>query len=102
MDIRHIAVTTAEFTRLQLARDPRTGYISYSRDAIAKILRDRDITAAVLGDEESVSELLIGWYMAHRTAGGDANPVMEQLISEVMAEDEFGQDSIQRGSHRPQ
>lgn len=102
MDIHHISITTDDFARLQLARDPRTGSISYSRDTVAGILRDRDMAAAILDDEDAISELLIGWYVAHRNAGGDANIVMDQLIAEVLAEDQFGADRVQRGSTRPQ
>lgn len=35
--------------------------------------------------------LIINWYSAHINAGGDRDPVADDLIAEVMAEDAAGQ-----------
>lgn len=37
--------------------------------------------------EENVCGLLIAWYHEHRQAGGDADPIMEQILIEVRSED---------------
>jgi hypothetical protein len=103
IDVRLIRLSTSEFARLQLARDPRTGTPSYSIGALSSILSANQVDpAGILGDEDRVAGILFDWYIAHRETGGDANPAMERLIAEVLAEDEFGEDRIQRGSSRPQ
>ena len=103
IDILCIRITTAEFADLQLARDPRTGTLSYSVAALTSILESNQIDpAGIIGDEDQVAEILISWYIAHRRFGGDVNPGMEQVIAEAMAEDEFGADRVQRVSILPQ
>jgi hypothetical protein len=103
IDILRIRITTAEFAGLQLTRDPHIGTLSYSIAALTSILDSNQIDpASIIGNEDQVAEILIGWYIAHRRFGGDANPGMEQVIAEAMAEDEFGTDRVQRGSILPQ
>jgi hypothetical protein len=103
IDIISIRITTAEFAGLQLTRDPRTGTLSYSVAALTSILESNQIDpAGIIGDENQVAEILIGWYVARRGFGGDVNPGMEQVIAEAMAEDEFGAGRVQRGSILPQ
>lgn len=41
--------------------------------------------------EDALASLITTWYSAHRAAGGDADPVAEDLIAEVRAEDAAGQ-----------
>ena len=99
IDILQIRITTAEFADLQLTRNPHTGTLSYSVAALTSILESNQIDpAGIIGDEDRVAEILIGWYIAHRRFGGDANPGIEQVIAEAMAGDEFGADRVQRGS----
>jgi hypothetical protein len=43
--------------------------------------------------EDNVSGLIIGWYQAHRQQGGEPDPVAEDLIAEVLAEDAAGQNT---------
>jgi hypothetical protein len=41
--------------------------------------------------EDNVAGLIVGWYQAHRQHGGDSDPVAEDLIAEVEAEEKAGQ-----------
>jgi hypothetical protein len=45
---------------------------------------------AVLGVEDSISTFLIEWYLMHRDAGREIDPVAEELIEEVRLEDKHG------------
>ncbi|NUZ10171.1 hypothetical protein HUZ36_05200 [Pseudoalteromonas sp. McH1-7] len=40
--------------------------------------------------EDNVSALIIQWYAAHKSAGGEPDDVAEELIAEVMQEDQLG------------
>lgn len=44
-----------------------------------------------------MAALITTWYSAHCSAGGDADPVAEDLLAEVRAEDAAGQ----HYSHKP-
>lgn len=46
--------------------------------------------AITLSDEDNISGIIVAWYNAHRAAGGDADPVADDLIAECIAEDERG------------
>lgn len=47
--------------------------------------------------EDNLAQLVMAWYARHRESGGDPDPVVEDLIAEVIAEDSAGQ----RYSHKP-
>lgn len=81
-----------EFSDLHLARDP-DGHLSFDWHPVSLICRASGLPLAVLqeGPEDNVCSLLTSWYMAHRAAGGAADPVMDDLLAEVDAEDAAGQ-----------
>lgn len=87
-----------EFGDLHLARDPDGG-VSFDWTPIERICAASGLDVAVLreGPEDNVSGLIAQWYIAHRAAGGEPDPVQEDLIAEVSAEDAAGQPY----SHRP-
>ena len=80
-----------DFSDLRLARD-QDGHVSFDWSVIERICEVSSISADVLrdGPEDNVAALIIGWYKAHRQAGGDADPVAEDLIAEVRLEDAHG------------
>lgn len=81
-----------EFATLRLARDD-DGAVSFDWAVIERICRANNMPVELLseGPEDNVAALLIGWYSSHRTAGGAPDPVAEDLLAEVQAEDAAGQ-----------
>lgn len=80
------------FSDLHLARDP-DGAVSFDWAVIERICTASGMPVELLreGPEDNVAGLLIGWYCAHRERGGNADPVAEDLLAEVQAEDAAGQ-----------
>lgn len=87
------------FAELQLARDPATGDVSFSTPIMERIERASGLPAGFfLGQEEdALASLITTWYAAHLEAGGERDPVADDLIAEARAEDAAGQPY----SHRP-
>lgn len=87
------------FSDLRLERDPQTGDVSFDTAIIERIERESGLpTGFFMGQpEDAVASLITGWYSAHRAAGGAADPVAEDLLAEVRAEEAAGQSY----SHQP-
>lgn len=87
-----------EFADLHLARDA-DGHVSFAWDPIARICAASGIDPRILrnGPEDNIAVLTVEWYMRHRAAGGEPDPVQEDLIREAEVEDERGD----RFSHPP-
>lgn len=87
------------FAALRLARDPQTGDVSFDTAVIERIEAESGLPAGffMAQHEDAVASLITGWYSAHRAAGGAADPVAEDLLAEVRAEDAAGQ----HYSHKP-
>ena len=81
------------FSDLRLARDPQTGDVSFDTAVIESIEAESGLPAGFfMGQhEDALAALITTWYSAHRAAGGDADPVAEELLAEVRAEDAAGQ-----------
>jgi len=81
-----------DFADLRLAREP-DGSVSFEWGVIERICAASGIPVELLrdGPEDNVAGLLIGWYCAHRERGGNADPVADDLLAEVQAEDAAGQ-----------
>ena len=81
------------FSELRLARDPKTGDVSFDTSVIERIEAESGLPAGFfMGQhEDALASLITTWYSAHRAAGGDADPVAEDLLAEVLAEDAAGQ-----------
>lgn len=81
-----------EFAELNLSRDS-DGHVSFDWAVIEKICDASGVSSAVFkdGPEDNVAALIINWYGEHLKRGGDADPVAEDLFSEVLAEDKAGQ-----------
>ena len=81
-----------EFTTLRLARDA-DGAVSFDWSVIERICRANNLPVELLreGPEDNVAGMQIGWYSAHRNAGGAHDPVAEDLLADVQAEDAAGQ-----------
>lgn len=87
------------FADLCLARDPQTGDVSFDTEVIERIEAQSGLPAGFfMGQhEDAVASLITTWYSAHRAAGGDPDPVAEDLLAEVRSEDAAGQPY----SHQP-
>ena len=78
------------YADLKLQRDP-DGAVSYDASVLARVCEASGIDAArFAADEDALSALLTAWYRAHRAAGGAPDPVQEDLLAEVAAEDARG------------
>lgn len=86
------------FFDLRLARDSTTGDVSFDTTAIARIEAASGLPEGFfMGQpEDALAELITTWYSQYRAAGGASDPVAEDLIAEVKAEDAAG--SL---SHKP-
>lgn len=86
------------FSDLHLSRDS-DGMVSFDWSVIDRICEASGLAVEMFRDapEDNVSGLIVGWYQAHRQHGGEADPVAEDLISEVLAEERAGQQI----SHEP-
>lgn len=87
-----------DFADLHLARDA-DGMVSFDWATIERICAASGVPVAVFRDapEDNVAGLIINWYVAHRENGGALDPVAEDLLVEVRAEDAAGQNT----SHPP-
>lgn len=94
-----IIIPAVPFAALQLARDPQTGSVSFDLDVVAQIERASGLQAGhfTTQPEDALAEVITRWYAAHLQAGGDRDPVADDLIAEVRAEDAAGQPY----SHQP-
>ena len=81
-----------DFSDLHLTREA-DGSVSFDWGVIERICAASGMPVELLRDcpEDNVAGLVIGWYQAHRKRGGAADPVAEDLIGEVIAEDSAGQ-----------
>ena len=81
-----------DFADLRLARDP-DGSVSFDWGIIERICAASGLPVEMLreGPEDNVAGLIVQWYMAHRRAGGAPDPVAEDLLAEVRAEESAGQ-----------
>ncbi|HBO1502363.1 hypothetical protein I5Q73_29555 [Pseudomonas aeruginosa] len=81
-----------DFSDLRLARQA-DGNVSFDWAVIERVCAASGLPFELLqdGSEDNVAGLVISWYQAHRLRGGAADPVAEDLLSEVRAEDAVGQ-----------
>lgn len=78
------------FADLNLKREP-DGSVTFDAEVIMRICEASGIDPEItLHDEDNVSEIITAWYAEHLAAGGDRDPVQDDLIAEAIAEDEHG------------
>lgn len=105
MRVRVEIPDSVDFADLRLARDPVTREVAFDWRPIERVCEASGIDVRLLrdGPEDDVGGLIVAWYARHRELGGDEDPVAEQLIAEVAAEDLYGEASVQPGgAGRPQ
>lgn len=81
------------FADLRLTRDPGTGDVSFDTRVIERIEAASGLPAGFFmgQDEDALAALITAWYDRHIAAGGARDPVADDLIAEVRAEDAAGQ-----------
>lgn len=81
------------FAALHLARDRVTGAVTFDVAAIERVERDSGLPPGFFAGqpEDAVAEVIVTWYQHHLAAGGASDPVADELIAEVRAEDAAGQ-----------
>jgi hypothetical protein len=78
------------FSELKLAREP-DGSVSFDIETIRRVCEASQIDAdTVLHNEDNLVELITSWYFMNCDNGGESDPIAEDLILEVHAEDAFG------------
>lgn len=87
------------FEDLRLGRDPITREVSFEWAAIERVCVASSIDVDLFrrAPEDNVAGLIVAWYGEHRARGGAPDPVAEQLLAEVVAEDEYGPERVQPG-----
>lgn len=87
-----------DFADLRLARET-DGSVSLDFAVIERICEASNLPLELFHDEteNNISGLIFGWYQSHRSQGGIIDPVAEDLIAEVEAEEIAGQSF----SHQP-
>ncbi len=81
-----------DFSELRLTRDPQTGEIEFDWAPIERICAASGLDVALFrsGPEGNVAGFLTAWYFEHLARGGATDPVQEDLLIEMRAEDERG------------
>ena len=93
-----------QFGDLNLTRDPVTSMVAFDMEPLERICEANDLDISMFTDdgEDKLGGFLNVWYRAHRESGGAPDPVQEQLMAEVAAEEKFGALSVQSAPVMPQ
>ena len=87
------------FCDLILEREPITLRLLFAPALLAELCRFNGLDPmATLADEDLSCWLICEWYVAHREAGGDPDPVVEAILAELEAS---GIAALQPGSGEP-
>ena len=81
-----------QFADLKLARDP-DGHVSFDWSPIERICAESGIDVDMFraAPEENTAQLITAWYAEHLRRGGERDPVQDDLIGEMIAEERIGQ-----------
>lgn len=97
-DIRLSIPDNVAFSDLHLARDADMA-VSFDWAPIESIYAANGLDVSIFreGPEDNISGLITAWYFTHLQSGGAPDPVQEDILAEIRAEDERG-DGV---SHQP-
>ena len=71
--------------------------IELDAEPVDRVREAKNIDPDTFLTEDNIGALLSAWYQAHRASGRAADPVQEQILAEVQAEEEFGQINVLAG-----
>ena len=72
-----------EFAELELERAQFTGRLLYKPEPLAAMFSANSIDVSQVFENEELADWLIAeWYLAHRAAGGERDPVAEEVFAE--------------------
>lgn len=78
------------YADLRLAREP-DGSIAFDAAVLARVCEASGVDYdRIVPDEDALCGLLTAWYREHVGAGGAPDPVQEDLLAEIAAEDARG------------
>jgi len=85
-ELKLIIPAKVDFADLKLSRDPITGAVSFDWLPIELICQESGIDSDIFRNthEDNVAGLLVTWYERHIKAGGAADPVVEELLEEIL------------------
>lgn len=92
------------FGDLRLSRDPASGDVAFDWEPIRRICEASGLPPDWFESrpEDALCALLVAWYQQAKAAGEALDPVQEQILAEIEAEDRFGIAGVQSGSGRLQ
>ena len=92
------------FADLKLEREPFTKQLMYDPAPLANLIVANNIlTTQPLSENEDLAAWLIAqWYLAHRTSGGEPDPVAEEVLADVEALQAIGIPALDPGGGRHQ
>jgi hypothetical protein len=79
-----------KFADLKLARNATTGEVSFKWAPVEAICNETGLDIEIFrkGREDNIAELIVAWYAAAQEQESEVfDPVAEELITEVLAED---------------
>lgn len=87
-----IIPSNINFSDLKLMRDPKTGHVTFDWKPIELICTANNMDSNFFIDnpENVIATFVNAWYAQHLALGGEKDPVQEELIAEVIAEDKYG------------
>jgi hypothetical protein len=92
--------TGVQFADLALERERGTKRLLYRPEPIAELIRANALDAqALLTSEDLVAWLIAECYFAHRAAGGEPDPVAEEVLAEVASAEASNIPTLQPGGN---
>jgi len=90
-----------EFSQLRVRWNINRDDIDFDRAPLKRLVEHNRLEPALLWDDNPASRTLVrliisAWYVAQRRAGGERDPIFEQIFAEVEAWAEFGATRVQR------
>ncbi len=89
------------FADLQLEREPGTKRLLFRSETLIELMRENDFDQQTFFREEDlVAWLIAEWYLAHRSTGGDPDPVADEILDEVGSALTSGMPAVWMGGDR--
>jgi hypothetical protein len=92
----------SNFADLALEREPVTHCLLFLPAPLGALCLFNGLDPeAILANEDLSCELICEWYFAHIEAGGEPDPVAEQILEEVVRLQDSGIAMLQNGGNQP-